>query len=178
MSEQQNVPWMHGGKVVTADMVPEWAVGYVYLIEHWIHGRVVTYIGKKALNSTRKVRIGKRAIAAEKASRADGKAKTVKMVTKPMDWQNYWGSSKTLHAARETGEGIWKRTIVQWCYSKKNMSYAETKWQMALDVMDKPSYNDHIGNWYHQDVSMGYWLQWKEEMKNRPRKPRKKKEVK
>ncbi len=168
--EKNEIPWYYMGRVVTAESVPEWAIGYVYVINHIIQdsegSRQVVYVGKKQLNSTVKKKIGKRAIAAERASRADGKAKTVKRVTKPMDWQNYWGSSKSLHEAREAGIGIWERHIVQWCFSKKNMSYEEARWQFMMDVMNKPSYNDHIGNWYARDVHISQWLISKAKINN------------
>jgi hypothetical protein len=167
--DKEQSPWMWNGEPVTPEVIPEWAVGYVYLVEHLSedNNRIITYVGKKILQTNRKQKIGKRAIAAERANRADGKAKTVKRVIKESDWKSYWGSSKTLHAAKETGKGCWKRTIVAWCYSKKNMSYEECKWQHKMNVMSTPSYNDHIANWYRQDTDINYWLQWKREQQEK-----------
>jgi len=150
----QEVPWRYNGDQDVA--VPEWAVGFVYVITHTVREpgmhKEVLYVGKKALTSTRKTKIGKRAQAAEKASRTDGKAHKVKRVTKSSNWPEYWGSSKSLHAARETGVGTWQRTIVEWCHSKKHMSYTETKWQYLMKVLETESYNDHIQNWYRKDL--------------------------
>ena len=136
--------------------IPAWAVGMVYLIVHTIPGsrggsEQIVYIGKKMLHSTRRKRIGVREKAATKTR------KTYKVEKKDSGWVDYWSSSKSLHAARETGEGTWERHVLQWCYSKKNMSYYEALYQYQFDVMNKPSYNDHIGNFYALDIHIDAW---------------------
>lgn len=148
--DEVQIPWkFNGGREV---VVPEWAIGFVYLITHKIGRKELLYVGKKQLTINRKQKIGKRAIASERADRADGKAHTVRRVVKSSGWEHYWGSSKSLHAARETGEGTWQRTIVVWCHSKKHMSYEETKWQYMMKVLETESYNDHIQNWFRKDL--------------------------
>lgn len=155
--------------------IPTWAIGYVYAIVHTVYidgeREQIIYIGKKLLNSTRRKKIGVREKAATKTR------KTYKTEVKNSGWENYWGSSKTLLAARETEEGTWTRHILHWCYSKKNMSWLETKTQIEWDVMSCKSYNDHIGNFYKIDMDIQAWLEYKEKMKTRPRKPRVKKQV-
>lgn len=146
----QEVPWRYNGDQDI--QIPEWAVGFIYIITHKICHVELLYVGKKQLTQTRKTKIGKRAQAAEKASRTDGKVHRVKKVTKASNWESYWGSSKSLHIAKETGTGTWQRTIVEWCHSKKHMSYTETKWQYLMNVLEKESYNDHIQNWYRKDL--------------------------
>jgi len=159
MENRQEVPWKFNGGRDT--VVPDYAVGFIYVITHKLMGREIVYVGKKQLHSTRRKRIGVREKAATKTR------KTFKVEKKDSDWQNYWGSSKTLHAARETGEGTWTRTIVEWCYSKKNMSYCETKWQFEMKVMKYPSYNDHIGNWYAMDIDKEKWDQHQQMLKEK-----------
>jgi len=156
---RQEVPWRCNGdrNVLT----PEWAIGFVYVIAHKLLGREIVYVGKKMLHSTRRKRIGVREKAATKTR------KTFKVEKKDSNWAEYWGSSKTLHVAREKGEGTWTRTIVQWCYSKKNLSYEECRWQMLMQVMNKPSYNDHIGNWYAQDIHIGVWRESQQKLKEK-----------
>lgn len=174
MDKEKNkeAPWMFNGNQEVSP--PEWAVGFIYVITHIVQddkgSRQIMYVGKKILNTNRKQKIGKRAIAAERASRADGKAKIVKRVVKPSGWESYWGSSKTLHEARESGIGRWERTIVEWCFSKKNMSYCETKWQFELEVFKRQSYNDHIGNWYRHDTDRQLYEEYRQRQKEKPRK--------
>lgn len=144
MENNQQVPWRFNGNQDV--IIPEWAVGFIYVITHKVNGVEKLYVGKKILVSTRRKRIGVREKAITKTR------KTFKVEKKDSGWADYWGSSKTLHEARKLPcYGTWQRTIVEWCYSKKNMSYQECRWQFMLDVMNKPSYNDHIGNWYAID---------------------------
>lgn len=167
--------WYNGSQEI---VVPEWAVGMVYVIEHIpddaVKGLSVPYVGKKLLTSTKRSKIGVREKTATKTR------KTYKVVKKNSGWENYWGSSKSLHAARETGEGTWKRTIIEWCYSKKNMTYTELKYQLLLGVLERESYNDNInGSIYRTDCNKELWEAHKEKMKNTPRvrKPKVKKEI-
>lgn len=137
--------WKYNGIPVEQEHIPVYATAFVYLITHVLpSGKEVLYAGKKQLTSTRKQKIGKRAIAAERASRADGKAKTVKRVAKSSGWESYWGSSKSLQDAKETGIGEWKRTIVKWCFSKKNATYEELKLICQLELIERESYNDNL----------------------------------
>lgn len=152
--ESTDVPWIYQGMPVTDTDIPDYAIGYVYLITQTLpghSGKVRVYVGKKMLQSTRRKRIGVREKAATKTR------KTYKVEKKDSMWREYWGSSRSLHEARDTGIGIWNRYILQWCYSKKNMSYEETRYQFLYRVMTEPSFNDHIGNWYAMDIDKEKW---------------------
>jgi len=157
----EKYPWRTADSI--SPLTPDWAIGFVYTIIHTVNDIEIVYVGKKLLTQTKKKKIGVRAQAAERASRADGKSHKVMKVVTPSMWQTYWGSSKTLHAALDTRKGTWQRTIVEWCYSKKNMSYNEMKWQCQLRVMEAKSYNDHIANFYGIDTDRNKWLEWKEQ---------------
>jgi hypothetical protein len=50
--------WLHNGKEVTEEMVPDGAVGFIYMITHIPSGKY--YIVKKSLESVRNVKIGVR----------------------------------------------------------------------------------------------------------------------
>lgn len=170
--ENNQIPWYHNGRVATADTVPEWAVGMIYRITK---GGSIHYIGKKLLVSNRKVKIGKRAIAAERASRADGKAKTVKRVLKDTGWMQYNSSCKPLQKEIQEHPEMFHKEILHWCFSKKNMSLMETVEQIRHNVLWVVSYNDHIQNWYRHDTDRELYQQHLQRMKEKPRKPRTKK---
>ena len=142
------------GILVTDDLIPEWAVGFVYTITEYCMGSIVkTYVGKKLLTSTRKQKIGKRAIAAEKVSRVDGKAHTVKKVVKDSGWRNYVSSCKPLQERIKQHPELFRRVILQWAHSKKHLSYLETKYQFRLGVLECDSWNDNIaGKWFRKDL--------------------------
>ena len=171
---ENNSPWYYCGRVVTAETPPEWAIGMVYRITK---GDSIHYIGKKLLKSDRKVRIGKRAQAAERAARKDGKCKTVKRVVKDSDWISYKSSCKPLQKEIEENPEQFHKEILHWCFSKKNMSLMETVEQVRHNVLWVVSYNDHIQNWYRYDTDRELYAQHLQRMREIPRKPRKKKEV-
>lgn len=157
--KEVNNPWQWKGHAVREEDIPDWAHSFIYHISHFYKDengylQEKFYIGKKQLTSTRKTKIGKRAIAAEKLSRSDGKAHTIKKVTKASDWMNYWGSSAEVKAARSSGIGEWERTIVGWCFSKKNATYMELKMLIEMNVLERnDSYNlNLLGSIYKCDT--------------------------
>lgn len=187
--EEIQVQWTYQGKVVTAEDVPDGIVGMIYRITFWpsadikrwcIEGHLgmkkenctglVEYIGKKLIVSSRKVKIGKRAIAAERASRVDGKAKTVKRVIKDTGWLSYNSSCGPLKIAIEQAPENFTKEILHWSFSKKNMSLMETVEQIRHEVLWKQSWNDHIGNWYRYDTSKELYEQHLQKMRDKPRK--------
>jgi hypothetical protein len=50
--------WLHKNIEITEEVIPEEAVGFIYMITHIPTGKY--YIGKKSLESVRTVKIGKR----------------------------------------------------------------------------------------------------------------------
>ena len=51
------------------------------------------------------------------------------------------------------GEDCFIREILVMCKSKKQMSYYEVYWQMKLDVLKVPGYNQNIsGKWFRRDL--------------------------
>lgn len=148
-------PWIYRGKVVTPDMVPEDAVGFVYCITflkavdpecgHYYHK---PYIGKKQLTSSKRSRIGVREKAATKTR------KTFKTTVKSSGWEKYWGSCKELKEdVLKYGEEQFERTILEWCWSKKYMSYVEMQNQVTNNVLLDDTYNGNILNrWFRKDM--------------------------
>jgi hypothetical protein len=146
----EDVPWRYQGR--REFEIPSWAVGFTYILTHKIptEGRYMIekiYVGKKLLVSSNRKKIGVREKAATKTR------KRFKTVTKDSNWKDYWSSSDEVKKARKTGIGTWQRTIIEWCHSKKYLSYAEMKLQCQLDVLGTDTYNANIlSRWFRKDL--------------------------
>lgn len=178
----QVLEWWYKGKVVIE--AEEGAVGFVYRITRYpsanhinllrkgvgmsLPGYTKSYIGKKLLHSTRKVAIGKRAQAAEKESRADGKCKKVKKVVKDSDWLIYNSSNKTLSSEIVEHPELFDKQILHWTYSKKNTSYMEIVEMVRHSVLEIDSYNDNIsGSYYRIDANKQLYDEYRERQKQK-----------
>ena len=120
---------------------PEGCIGFVYKIVNIKNGKF--YIGKKSLWSNTKKVLTKKELA-EMAG--PGRKPSKKLVTKETDWLNYWGSNKGLQGEiKEQGVDLFRREILKFCYSKKELTYWEVHYQCVEEVLlsDK-SYNDNI----------------------------------
>lgn len=151
------INWLYKNSKVTEDSIPEDAVGFVYLIEHLPTGQY--YIGKKSLKSVRNVRIGVRELARIKEDRKikgiRGSLPKKKKVSKSSDWKKYFSSNDWIKEQVSLGnQDDFKRTILQFCYSKKSLSYYEVKWMFHYDVLaDEKSLNGNIlGKFYRKDL--------------------------
>ena len=96
--------------------VPEGALGFVYKIE--IIGTPYYYYGKKNLFSVK------------------GRGK--KAVTKESTWRSYESSSKELKQLIKDGAKI-QKTILQFCYSKAQLSMQETKVIICNGALEDPN---------------------------------------
>ena len=149
--------WLWEGNDVTEEGIPEDAVGFVYMIEHIPTGKY--YIGKKSLESVRNVKIGVRELARIKEERKlkgiRGSLPKKKKVRKLSDWQKYYSSNDWIKEQISEGkEDEFKRKILQFCYSKKSLSYYEVHWMFHYDVLsDDNSLNGNIlGKFYRKDL--------------------------
>lgn len=170
--------WYYNGIEVRPEDIPEWAVSYVYRITRIGNTsaeiKQKMYIGKKQLVSNRRKKIGIREKTATKTR------KTYKTVSTGSGWENYWSSCDELKAdIQKYGEKQFKREILEWCYSKKNATYRELWWQFRYDVLINDTYNSNInGSLYRYDTDRELYQQHLENMRNRPKKPRVKKQIK
>jgi len=148
--------------------VPVDAVGFVYIIKRipetiveakYAHGFTKwdfsdkIYIGKKLLTSTTKRKVGKRAL--EKLHKETGdrrKGQRVVRVTKESPWRSYNGSNPELQKEIEANPELFRKEILHWCFSRKNMSFWETAEQIRHRVWEVPSWNNHIQNWWIKDI--------------------------
>jgi hypothetical protein len=134
--------WNYKGREITeVNMLPENAVGFIYLIE-FSNGR--KYIGKKALfhKRTRKPLKGY-------------KRKRVDYVES--DWKKYNGSIKNEQFHEDFNSNrilIINKTILKVCMDKWGMTYYETKYQFETDcLVDQCYYNQNIlGKFYRKKI--------------------------
>ena len=163
MEETKENPWTFNGE--TEFSPPSWAVGMVYKISKLdkFGNKVKIYIGKKSLCSNRKGKVGKREIA------ATGTRKRVKRVIKDSGWSTYWSSCKELQQEQKEHPELFVREILEWCFSKKNMTYKELWCQFWYNVLEKDTYNSNLnGSLYRHDTDRQLY----EEFLARKRKPK------
>jgi hypothetical protein len=148
--KQEMYEWkiqLSDGKVTafTEDMIPEGAVGFVYIMNYLANdGKVYSYIGKKNFYSKRKKKFGKKKLAAM----TDKRAKKYEIVIKP-NYENYFSSNVELLKAYKNGRII-HRTILKICFSKTELTYQETKFQFKHEVLERDEYlnGNILGKFY------------------------------
>ena len=132
--------WLCEGNIVTEEDVPVGAVGFVYKIIHIPTGRY--YIGKKSLTSTRKLA----PLKGQKRKRT---------VTKSSDWEKYYSSNDWIKEQVKEGKAEeFSREIIQYCFSKKSLTYYEIYWQFHYNVLaDDNAINENLmGKFYRRDL--------------------------
>jgi hypothetical protein len=132
--------WLYEGNIVTEEHVPIGAVGFVYKIIHTPTGRY--YIGKKSLTSTRKLA----PLKGQKRKRT---------VTKSSDWEKYYSSNDWIKEQVKEGKADeFSREIIQYCFSKKSLTYYEIYWQFQYNVLaDDNAINENLmGKFYRRDL--------------------------
>jgi len=131
---------------------PENTFGYIYCITNLDTNKI--YIGKKQILSVTNKKLGKKELLELPIQR--GRKVTKKKVTKESDWQNYWGSNKPLlEDIKYLGKDKFKREILKFCKTKKELTYWEIYYQMDNNVLTSNSYNDSIlGRYYRKDFSL------------------------
>ena len=132
--------WLHNGKEVTEEMVPDGAIGFVYVITHIPTNRF--YIGKKSLTAVRRLKPLK------------GKVRK-RVVRKASDWEKYYSSNEWIkEQIKEGKEEQPKREIIEFCYSKKALSYLEVYYQFKHNVLsNENSINENIlGKFFRKDT--------------------------
>ena len=149
--------WLCENKEITEDVIPEEAVGFIYMITHTPSGKY--YIGKKSLESVRNVKIGVRELAKikgeRKAAGMGGRAPLKKKVRKASDLEKYYSSNEWINEQVKDGkQDEFKREIIQFCNSKKSLSYYEVYWMFKYDVLsDENCLNGNIsGKFYRKDL--------------------------
>lgn len=132
--------WTYEGKEITCiEDFPKDCFGFIYLMTHESGKK---YIGRKQLQSIRKVKIGKREKEKTKTR------KTYKQVIKESNWQDYFSSNDFLK--EEANEENCKRVILKFCFNKSQMSYFEAKYLFTYEALEKEEYlNSNIDGRYY-----------------------------
>jgi hypothetical protein len=149
--------WLYENSEIELDDIPNGVVGFVYKITHIPSGKY--YIGKKSIESNRTVKIGKRELEKLKEERKTNKVRgslpKKKIVKKISDWETYFSSNEWIREQVSNGNTHeFKREILQFCKSKKGLSYYEVEWMFKYDVLrDEKSLNGNIsGKFFRKDL--------------------------
>lgn len=144
--------WLYEGKeIVTISEFPEGCVGFVYMITNTTNGKF--YIGKKTLHNTLTKKLTKKETESwDKPGRIPKKKKE----KKESNWIDYNGSNKALQEdIKLIGIQHFHREILEFCFTKKQLSYWETCLQFKLDVLLQDTYNENIGGkWFRRDLTV------------------------
>jgi hypothetical protein len=134
--------WLYKGAIFTEDMIPDDAVGFIYMMTAIIDNKSVKYIGKKNFFANVKIKLSKKALPTDKRLK---KYKRVKKFT----YKDYYSSNEILIQAHKDGVDI-KREILYICYSKIDLSYQEVKHQFMYNVLEDDSYlnGNILGKFY------------------------------
>ena len=142
--------WKYLGNDITSlEDVPQGAIGFVYKITNTQNDKF--YIGKKVFFITRKMKISNR------EKKKTETMKRFKYVSKESDWKTYYGSCQELKDdINKSDKSFFKREILQFCKTKKGMTYLELEYQIKYNVLENDSYNNNIlGKFYKKDIEDG-----------------------
>lgn len=129
---------------------PKDCIGFIYRITNIKTGKF--YIGRKGLYSNIKKKLTKLELA---EMLGPGRKPVSKIVTKESNWQDYWGSNKTILAEiKQEGVGAFRKEILKFCFTKKQLTYWEMHYQCVFEVLlTTRSYNDNIlAKFYPKDL--------------------------
>jgi hypothetical protein len=126
--------------------------GFVYMVTHKPTGK--SYIGKKILFFTKKVKLGKKELANLQGT--VGRRPAYKLAIKESDWKTYYGSQKEIKQLLSEGKkDEFERIVLKCVPNKKLLTYFETKYQFIYQVLEKPDifFNDNIlGKFFTKDL--------------------------
>jgi hypothetical protein len=145
--------WMYQNEeILDVSQFPDNTYGFIYIVKHEPTGK--SYIGKKILNFTRKVKLGKKEL--KQYEGVVGRRPAYKLAVKESDWKTYYGSQKEIKILlSENKHDEFSRTILKCVPNKKLLTYFETKYQFIYQVLEKPDefFNDNIlGKFYTKDL--------------------------
>lgn len=134
--------WIYKGKEYTQDDVLKDQYSFVYIITNLLTGK--RYLGKKVF-------VSKRTLPPLKGK------KRKRIVYKPSDWVKYWGSCKTLLADIEKfGKENFKREIINIYPNKREVNFAELRYQILYNVLDAVDTNDER-LWYNENIELKFY---------------------
>ena len=132
---------------------PDETYGFVYRIIHLESKK--SYIGKKILQNTSKVKLGKKELA--EYAGVVGRRPSYKLAVRESNWKSYWGSNKYLKELYDIEpKENFERQILICAPTKKLLTYYEVKFQMIYQVLENPDefFNDNIlGKFFTKDFN-------------------------
>jgi hypothetical protein len=138
------------GEISDISEIPYGAFGFVYEVLHKPSGK--KYIGRKQLISVTTKALGKK----ELAEITDKRASKKKKVQKESDWKTYYGShSEIKQLIKEGKKEEFERTIIEFAFAPKPLTYLETKYLFSLGVLENGDvyFNDNIlGKFFRKDL--------------------------
>jgi hypothetical protein len=143
--------WKYDNKEISdISEIPYGAFGFVYEVLHKPSGK--KYIGRKQLISVTTKALGKK----ELAEITDKRASKKKKVQKESDWKTYYGShSEIKQLIKEGKKEEFERTILEFAFAPKHLTYLETKYLFSLGVLENGDvyFNDNIlGKFFRKDL--------------------------
>jgi hypothetical protein len=143
--------WKYNNKEISdLSEIPFGAFGFVYEVLHKPSGK--KYIGRKQLISVTTKALGKK----ELAEITDKRASKKKKVQKESDWKTYYGShSEIKQLIKEGKKEEFERTILEFAFAPKHLTYLETKYLFSLGVLENGDvyFNDNIlGKFFRKDL--------------------------
>jgi len=150
--------WLYNGKPINIlEDFPKDTYGFIYEVEHIPTQR--KYLGKKVLYFIRNKKLGKKELEILKEERKQkglrGKTPTKKQITIESDWKNYYGSHKEiLNLIKQGKQSEFKRNILQFVFSKKLLTYYETKYLFMYEVLENPKIylnSNILGKFFQSD---------------------------
>jgi Putative endonuclease segE, GIY-YIG domain len=129
--------WIYNENIIDCiDKFPIGAIGVIYRIDNLTNGKY--YFGRKTCISNRKKKL---TIAEKKLE--ENKRKTFKYeICETSGWKTYRGLNKPLLADLNSGH-LFTKTIIQFCFSKTEMTFYETRAITCSDCMlTEQCYND------------------------------------
>lgn len=135
---------LNGQNILDISQVGD-AIGFVYLMNNLETNQF--YIGKKHFYSKRRRQFSKK----ELSQMTDKRKKAYEVITKESNWQMYKSSNKEVQKWMN-----YERHMLEFCYTEKELTYCEMKWQFHYDVLrNEYSLNDNIlGRFFRSDFKL------------------------
>jgi hypothetical protein len=133
--------WLYKEEVIDSiEKMPKNTFGFIYEVCYIPTNE--KYLGKKVLQFNKKLPPLK------------GFKRKRKVVVES-DWQTYYGShQKIKNLLKEGKQDNFRRTILEFAFNKKNLTYLETKYLFSNHVLENTEYiNDNIlGKFFRKDL--------------------------
>ena len=151
-----NIWTYRDGPIESVEDMPEGVYGFVYVIlyDNPYTLEFYRYVGKKNVFHTNNRPLGKKDKILWRQKHPVGAYPKTKKVVKESDWKTYYSSNKVLlDKFKKVGEEYFTREILKFCFSKRELTYQEVKYQFKFEVLENKEFlNDNIlGKFYREN---------------------------